>query len=79
MKAKIQETNKFQEMVAKTPFLKTTYLNPANVRYITELVGQCERLGRDYLNDKNINQRDLDIVDEILKNNEIDKSSVLKG
>lgn len=68
MKNKIKETKKFQQMVDKTPFLKTTYLNPSNVRYISELVGQCERLGREYLNDKNINKRDLDIVNEIIEN-----------
>jgi hypothetical protein len=76
MKNKIQQTAKFQEMVKKTPFLKTTYLSPENVRYITELVGQCERLGRDYLNDKKINKRDLDIVDEIVQINLNEKSTL---
>lgn len=67
MKRKIENTKKFQELIKKTPFLKNTYLSKENVRYISELVGQCERLGRDYLNDKSISRRDLDIVDEIIK------------
>ena len=74
MKQKIQQTKHFQECLKKTPFLKTTYLCSNNVKYITELVGQAERLGIDYLKDKKISVRDFKIVDEIVKL----KSSICK-
>jgi hypothetical protein len=67
MRKQIEETEHFKAMVKKTPLLRKTYLSPENVRYINELLGQATRLGRDYLNDKQINPRDLKIIDEILK------------
>lgn len=68
IKQQIQATPTFQKLVKSTPFLKTTLLKKQTSDSIERIVYQIQKLGEDYVIDKNYLERELLIAKEIVQN-----------
>ena len=69
IKAEIQKTNTYKELTKKTSFLKTMLLRKNTTESIERIIYQIEKLGEDYVADKNYLDRELKIAKEIIQNN----------
>ena len=69
IKAEIQKTNTYKELTKKTSFLKTMLLRKNATESIERIIYQIEKLGEDYVADKNYLDRELKIAKEIIQNN----------
>ena len=63
--SQIEQTKTFQTLIKKTPFLKNVLTNKASRGNIEKYVYQIEKLGLDYLLDKNYSNREVEIAKEI--------------
>ena len=68
IKEQIQNTATFKELIVKTPFLKTTLLSKNVVEGVQRIIYQIEKLGEDYILDKNYDNRQVAIAKEIILN-----------
>ena len=69
IKAEIQKTNTYKELTKKTSFLTTMLLRKNTTESIERIIYQIEKLGEDYVADKNYLDRELKIAKEIIQNN----------
>ena len=69
IKVEIQKTNTYKELTKKTSFLEKILLNPKTTESIERIIYQIEKLGEDYVADKNYLDRELKIAKEIIQNN----------
>ncbi len=69
IKALIPETSTYQRLVKATPFLKTTLLKKSTTDSIERIIYQIKKLGEDYIQDKNYQEREVLIAKEIIELN----------
>ena len=65
-KEKIQQTETFKKLVDSTPFLRKTLTSRNVVESIERIIYQIEKLGNDYVKDKNYPDREVQIAKEII-------------
>jgi len=68
IKQQIKATPTFKKLIEATPFLETTLLKKATTESIERIVYQIQKLGEDYVADKNYMDRELQIAKEIIQN-----------
>ena len=68
IKEKIQATPKFKKLIKSTPFLKSTLLKYNTTESIERIIYQIQKLGEDYVADKNYLDREVQIAKEIIQN-----------
>lgn len=68
IKEKIQATPTFEKLIKSTPFLKITLLKYNTTESIERIIYQIQKLGEDYIADKNYLDREVLIAKEIIQN-----------
>lgn len=68
IKDEIQATSKFKTLIKTTPFLKITLLKHNTTESIEKIVYQIQKLGEEYIADKNYLEREVQIAKEIIQN-----------
>lgn len=68
IKEKIQATPTFKKLIKSTPFLKSTLLKYNTTESIERIIYQIQKLGEDYIADKNYLDREVLIAKEIIQN-----------
>tara|TARA_R110002126_G_scaffold26344_2_gene89121 strand:- start:1100 stop:1321 length:222 start_codon:yes stop_codon:yes gene_type:complete len=67
IKEQIQDTPTFKKLIKSTPFLKTTLLKFKTTESIERIIYQIQKLGADYVADKNYLEREVQIAKEIIQ------------
>ena len=67
IKAEIQKTDTYKELIKKTSFLKTMLLRKNTTESIERIIYQIEKLGEDYIKDKGYPDREVRIAKEIIQ------------
>jgi len=62
----ITATATYQQLIKKTPFLAKMLLSKPSRDSIDRMVYQLQKLGMDYLDDKNLSEREVKIAKQIV-------------
>lgn len=68
IKEQIQATTTFKKLIKNTPFLENTLLKKTTTDSIEKIMYQIQKLGENYVADKNYLDREVLIAKEIIQN-----------